>query len=314
MIVNSEQINFIKEQYKNGSIISNNYFYQGNLKIRKANVIYQYTDAEREIITKCAESELFFYETFFANKYKLYEAHFKYMNILINDKFVINLTSRQSKVILLHAIHFLWLSLFKIDLTNVIVDCKRDNGIEILDKIKELYYELPYYIQVGVKNINQTSIAFDNNSKIKILDCRNIPIGMTINNILLNNFAFYDNYNLFSNVLLPTISVLRESSVIINSTPNGNNLFYDMYDKAKKGLNKFTPFEMLYTIIPERDENWKKARIAEIGEKAFKQEYELSFGEDDETTEITKEDLIKEIKELKSMFKKLMKKIDKINI
>ena len=314
MEINSEQVNFYKQQINNGDIITNKIFYVNDPKLRKAGILYKCSESEIEIYTKCAEQEMFFYETFFANKYKLYDMHMKYLNLLSNDKHVINLNSRESGALFIHALHFLWLSIFKNDTCNVIVDYKRDVAIEHLHKIMDLYSELPYYMQVGIKHWNQTSIKFDNGSQIRVYKSNACFIGFNVDNLLINNFAFLDVNFLkkFKECLYPTISAHANSSIIINSEPNGKNLFHDMFEKAKSGLNKFVAFEMPYYIIPNRDEKWKSERIANIGEKSFKQEYELCFIEE-ESEVINKEDLMKELKEIKSLYKKLIKKIDTIN-
>ena len=61
------------------------------------------------------------------------------------------------------------------------------------------------------------------------------------------------------------------------STPNGYNLFYKFWNDAVEGNNQFKTFKIHWTSIPERDQEWRKKIISDIGEEAFRQEYEADF-------------------------------------
>nr|DAF95435.1 MAG TPA: large terminase protein [Myoviridae sp. ctCo31] len=63
--------------------------------------------------------------------------------------------------------------------------------------------------------------------------------------------AFVENFDELWKSVLPTISSGRRSKLIVTSTPNGLNHFYDMVDKAKRGKNDFKLIEVLwYDVTP----------------------------------------------------------------
>lgn len=71
-------------------------------------------------------------------------------------------------------------------------------------------------------------------------------------------------------------------SVIYNGmlghqTPLGKNLFWEFWSKAIKGKNNFYPIKVKWWEHPERDQQWKKKIIADIGKLRFAQEYECKF-------------------------------------
>lgn len=71
------------------------------------------------------------------------------------------------------------------------------------------------------------------------------------NNIIQHNCGFVENFDELWKSVLPTISSGRRSKLIVTSTPNGLNHFYDMVDKAKRGKNDFKLMEVLwYDVTP----------------------------------------------------------------
>jgi hypothetical protein len=68
------------------------------------------------------------------------------------------------------------------------------------------------------------------------------------------------------------------SRIIITSTPNGMNKFYEIYQAALEGDNTFYPIRVDWWQVPGRDEKWKQNEIANLGsEELFNQEYGNQF-------------------------------------
>jgi hypothetical protein len=83
--------------------------------------------------------------------------------------------------------------------------------------------------------------------------------------------TFYEN-------VYPTVSASSNSKVIITSTPNGFNKFYDIYSSAEKGLNEYSPFRVDWWDVPGRDEAWMRQEVANLGsEEAFNRQYGNQF-------------------------------------
>jgi hypothetical protein len=82
----------------------------------------------------------------------------------------------------------------------------------------------------------------------------------------------------FYRSIYPTLSSSKISRMIISSTPNGMNLFYDIYQGAIQKKNAFNPIRVDWWQVPGRDEEWKKREIANLGnEELFNQEYGNQF-------------------------------------
>ena len=78
--------------------------------------------------------------------------------------------------------------------------------------------------------------------------------------------------------MYPTVSASQNSKVIITSTPNGFNKFYDIYSAAEKGLSEYTPFRVDWWDVPGRDEAWMRQEVANLGsDEAFNRQYGNQF-------------------------------------
>lgn len=61
------------------------------------------------------------------------------------------------------------------------------------------------------------------------------------------------------------------------STPKGMNHFHTIWTKSVEGKNNFLPIKVNWWEVPGRDEEWKKATIADIGPIKWNQEFECKF-------------------------------------
>jgi hypothetical protein len=76
----------------------------------------------------------------------------------------------------------------------------------------------------------------------------------------------------------PTVSSSNVSRIIITSTPNGMNKFYEIYQGALRGENSFNPIRVDWWQVPGRDEEWKKKEVSNLGsQELFNQEYGNQF-------------------------------------
>ena len=77
--------------------------------------------------------------------------------------------------------------------------------------------------------------------------------------------------------VFPTQTSRAKGQMILMSTPNGNNAFYEIYSKALEGKSSFIASKIQYNDIPGRNEAWKKKIIRDYGIRFFEQEYNSSF-------------------------------------
>ena len=135
------------------------------------------------------------------------------------------------------AIYILWFITFRNDKGVMVVANKGSTTIEIVDKIKSIYRYLPFFLKKGVINWNQRTIAFDNGCRIKTETRSKEPaIGFTIDLLYFDEFAKVPENILrpYYGSAVPTISAMENSKIIITSTPQGYNLFYDLCMGAMK--------------------------------------------------------------------------------
>ena len=167
---------------------------------------------------------------------------------------------------------------------------------------------------MGVKSWNQSSINFDNGCRIKAKLIKNAAIGFTIDYLHIEEFAHMsaENMNMFYTVIFPIISALKNSKLVISSTPNGEgNLFHKLYldskrEEVDKEKNSFKLIETPYSVIPNRDEKWIEETIKNWGgnRNIFEQEYNLKF--------LPKKNLEKDIEKVKIDNNKIMTKLNDI--
>jgi hypothetical protein len=142
------------------------------------------------------------------------------------------------------------------------------------------------------------SMKFDNGCRlIGRTTTKNTGIGFTIHLLYIDDFAHISPAYLdfFYRAIYPTISASTTSKIIITSTPNGMNRFYEIYMDALNNLNTYTPLRVDWWQVPGRDDKWKAETIANMGsEEDFNQEYGLQFFSSDR--------LLLSSKDLKKLF------------
>jgi len=206
------------------------------------------------------------------------------------------------------AIFLLHYALFNTDKNTLVLGNKRKTAVEILDKIKKIYLEIPYYLKPGILKWNESEIVFDNGCRVMAeATTINSGISFTFHCVLADEFAHVPPNILdkFYNNLFPTITAGR-ARFIITSTPLDYNLFYRLYKAAEAGENDYAPFSTDWWEVPEwnpdkrcwekRDEEWHQRQIANYGsEEAFNKQFGASF--DVNANTLVKVKKIKEMRE-----------------
>lgn len=118
----------------------------------------------------------------------------------------------------------------------MIVANKGDTVTEIIDKIKNIYKLLPFFLKPGIINWNSKAIVFDNGCRIKSQARSKEPaIGFTIDFLYMDEFAHLPNSiaRHYYKAAVPTVSSINNSKILITSTPNGSNLFKELVNGAE---------------------------------------------------------------------------------
>tara|TARA_R110001592_G_scaffold192795_4_gene439738 strand:+ start:7109 stop:8929 length:1821 start_codon:yes stop_codon:yes gene_type:complete len=263
-------------------------FYDGNPNLRKGNAVFEYTDNEVEEIRKCARDIVYFannYATVMTDKglqtIVLRDYQEEMLRCYVDNRFSIVLASRQIGKTICSSIFIAWYLLFNIDKTALILANKGATTKEIIDKAKVILENVPFFLKPGILKYDVMNMKFDNGCRmVGQSTTGKAGIGFTIHLLFLDEFAhihhtFVDSF--YENVY-PTLSSSAVSRIIITSTPNGFNKFYEIYASADAGLNEFSAFKVDWWQVPGRDEAWKEQEINNLGgEEAFNRQYGNQF-------------------------------------
>ncbi len=96
--------------------------------------------------------------------------------------------------------------------------------------------------------------------------------------LILDEFAFVDHAREFMKAAFPVISSAQDkknSKIVIISTPNGMNDFYQIWRKAKAGINDFSWAKIDWRDTPRNmpPEEFRAQEIAKSDAITFEQEY-----------------------------------------
>lgn len=262
--------------------------YLNNKRLKAPNVQIQFTEEQMEEVIKCSQDPIYFVKNYvkIVNPdrglipFDMYSYQEKMLSIIHNNRYTVGLWPRQSGKTVTYVGYILWFIIFNADKNVAILANRSKTAKSILSKVKRAYEHIPLWMQQGVTEWNKTSVELENGSKV-IADSTsaNSIRGETQNMILLDEFAFVHRNvaeEFFASVY-PTISASEEAKVVIVSTANGVNLFYKIWTEAIKKENKYVPFSIHWSDVPGRDAKWKEETIKNIGEQAFKTEFENEF-------------------------------------
>jgi hypothetical protein len=179
------------------------------------------------------------------------------------------------------SIILVWYLLFNHDKNAMILANVGDTAEELMDKIKSIIKGLPFFLKPGIMVNNVMSMRFDNGCRVLAkTTTKTSGIGFTIHFLYMDEFAHINpNFiEAFFRSTYPTVSSSKVSRIIITSTPNGMNKFYEIYQGALDGENSFNPIRVDWWQVPGRDEAWKQKEIGNLGsEELFNQEYGNQF-------------------------------------
>lgn len=297
MIWSSHSLNLALKGIEQGRKLVANPFYENNTKLLKGDLVFHRTQEEIDEWMKCKNDIIYFVEKYCKlmtpegiKHVTLRDYQVDYLRHLENNRLSIMLSARQAGKTTTSALFMLHYICFNVDKNALVLGNKRKTAVEILDKAKKIFIELPFFLRPGIYKWNEAEIVLDNGCRLMAeATTINSGISFTFHCVLADEFAhiapnildkFYTN-------LFPTITAGR-ARFMITSTQNGYNLFYRLCMAAKAGENEYAFFEVTWDMIPEwnpekkcwekRDENWRRLQIANYGsEEAFNSQFGTSF-------------------------------------
>lgn len=171
-------------------------------------------------------------------KIKKHTSKISMFDLSINDKdhryYTNNILSHNT---INSAITILYYCIFERNKNILIAGNIAKTAQEILSKIKDIYTLLPFWLKPSVLVWNVSMVTFDDTKcKIKTTSTtKTAAIGNTIDFLFLDEFAHVENsvaYDFYRSIY-PTVASIKNSKIVITSTPNGYNLFYELLTSAE---------------------------------------------------------------------------------
>ena len=263
-------------------------FYDGNPDLKKGNIVWEYTEEELRELKKCATDIVYF-----ANHYctvmtdeglrtiQLRDYQVEMLQHFQENRFSICLASRQIGKTICSSIFLAWYVTFNYDKNALVLSNKGATTREILDKANVIIDNLPWFLKPGVLKNDVFNRKFDNGCRIVgSATSKNAAIGFTIHLLFMDEFAHIHHsfINSFYENVYPTISSSKVSRVIITSTPNGFNKYYEIWKGATERKNEYSPFRVDWWQVPGRDDEWMRREVSNLGsEEAFNRQYGNQF-------------------------------------
>lgn len=169
---------------------------------------------------------------------------------------------------------------FNVDKDCVVIAQSERVVNEILTKIKEAFASLPYFLQPGFIKFTKNGFVLDNGCRLSIgVASESVVQGFSLDLVFIDEFAYISNSRAkkFWNNIYPTLSNNPESKCIIASTPNGRNLFWEIWTGAMNKTNMFTTNRIYWYDVPGRNEQFKLDTIANVGLEGWELGFECSF-------------------------------------
>ena len=288
LIWTSERVEELFNQIEAGIEPNETPFWDGKPEWRSSNIIFEYTSLELDEIKRCAADVIYF-----ANNYCFVMTDDGIQNITLRDyqedilrefqdnRFVAFLAPRQVGKTICTGIFLTWYLLFNTDRNLMILSNTGATTIEIIDKVKVILSNLPFFLKPGIVVNNQMRMTFDNGCRLFGRNTtKTAAIGFAVHFLFCDEFAhIHSNFiEPFWRSVYPTLSSSKISRCIITSTPNGQNKFYDLYTEGLEGINEFKAIRVDWWQVPGRDEEWKNREISNLGsEESFNQEFGNQF-------------------------------------
>ena len=261
--------------------------YLGNPNVKRDGVVTNWTNDEVKEYAKCMQDPTYFARTYckviHLDKglvpFDLYPYQEKMFNHFNTNRFNIVLACRQSGKSISSVAYLLWFALFNSEKVIAVMANKGATAREMLGRVTLMLENLPFFLQPGCKALNKGSIEFSNNSRIVAAATSGSSIrGMSVNLLYLDEFAFVERAAEFYTSTYPVVSSGKDTKVIITSTANGlGNVFHKIWEGAIQETNEFIPFRVDWWDVPGRDEEWKKATVANTSPVQFDQEFGNTF-------------------------------------
>ena len=215
--------------------------------------------------------------------FNLYPYQKSVLYCFVKHRFNIILKFRQAGITELISMYCLWLAMYHPNKKINIISIKDRTAKKVLKKIKYMYKNLPWYLQVPIINgrsgeFGSSSIMeFDNGSFIESVPTSSeAGRSESLSLLVIDEAAIVRWAPQIWAAAFPTLST--GGSAIINSTPYGiGGFFHSTWVNAMSGGNLFNPIRLYWRMHPERDDHWYNIMASSLGPRRTAQEIDGDF-------------------------------------
>lgn len=272
------------ELSEDGKILTTNHAFLNNQKIKKAGIEMSFTKHQAVEYAKCQMDPVYFAKKYMKIvhvdegliPFDMYDYQQTMVRNLHANRFNIILAARQSgksTTTVAFLLHYVVFGDWK---TVAIIANKGLIAREILSRLQLAYEGLPHWMQSGVVSWNKGSFELENGCKVLAASTSSSAIrGFAISLLFVDEVAFIQQqtWTEFYRSVYPTISSGKKTKIVLVSTANGMNHFYNMIEGARKKKNRFVLQEIMWSDVPGRDEEWRQETIDNTDELTFRQEH-----------------------------------------
>jgi hypothetical protein len=263
--------------------------FQGNQNIRGPGRKIEYTEAQQLEYVKCAQDPEYFISHYVKIKnvdeeelilFKPRPYQSEMVHKMLHERNVIVKLPRQAGKTSIVAACLLWHIIFNLNYSILIAAHVGDKARDVLTTVRQMYEELPEFLQHGVKKWNEGRIELETGSRIKAgSTTARSARGDTYNMVYMDEFAFVETHvaDEFVKSVIPTVSSGATTKIFITSTPRGLNMFYNMWRAAVEGKSGYAHVEIKWNDVPGRDEKFRSEIISQYGKTFFDQEFGAEF-------------------------------------
>ena len=261
---------------------------QTDFQLRRANIPFKYTEDEMEILKICINDKIFFGNNFINLKdaekgwqqIKLRDYQEKLLKSYSDNRWNIVLYPRQSGKTTTTIVEIVHFCISNYDKDIVVVAQSEMVVNEILSKIKMAFSALPFFLQPGFVKFTSKGFILDNGCRLSIgVASESVVQGFSLDLLFIDEFAYIPTTiaQKFWINIYPALVNNPQSKCIIASTPNGRNLFYELWIGAVNKTNNFVTNKVYWYDVPNRDEKFKEDTIKNIGLTGWLMGFECSF-------------------------------------
>jgi hypothetical protein len=199
-------------------------------------------------------------------QFNLYPFQEKVLTLFQNNDYSAILKSRQLGISTLVSGYSLWLMTFHKDKNILALATTQATARNLVTKVQFMWENLPSWLKVDSAENNKLSLRLSNGSKIQAKSS-NVDAARSeaVSLLIIDEAAFID--NIAETWASAQQTLATGGGAIVLSTPYGTgNWFHQTWVKAESGENDFLPIKLPWYVHPERDQIWRDAQDALLGD------------------------------------------------